>query len=106
MSTSLIRSHQNLPSKLFQIVMRVKEDGNLEDNRGKFDHKFVRSPELIAEVKAAIEADRRVELRSLAEDFMVSYGTMQTIVTDDLKMVKKSARWVPRLLNDDQKQTW
>ena len=90
----------------YEIVKRVKEDGNLEDNRGKFDHKFVRSPELIAEVKAAIEADRRVELRSLAEDFMVSYGTMQTIVTDDLKMVKKSARWVPRLLNDDQKQTW
>jgi len=90
---------------VYEIVKRVKEDGNLEDNRGKFDHKFVRSPELIAEVMAAIEADRRVELRSLAEDFMVSYGTMQTIVTGDLKMVKKSARWVPRLLNDDQKQT-
>ena len=61
---------------------------------------------MIAEVKAAIEADRRVKLKSLAKDFMVNYGTMQTIVTDDLKMVKKSARWVPRLLNDDQKQTW
>ena len=90
---------------MYEIVKRVKEDGNLEDNWGKFDHKFVRTQEMIAEVKAAIEADRRVGKRSLTENFMVSYGTMQTIITDDLKMVKKSARWVPRLLNDDQKQT-
>ena len=35
---------------MYEIVKRVKEDGNLEDNRGKFDHKFVRTPEMIAEV--------------------------------------------------------
>ncbi len=29
---------------------------------------------------------------------------MQRILRDDLGLVKKSARWVPKLLNEDQKQ--
>jgi uncharacterized ferritin-like protein (DUF455 family) len=29
---------------------------------------------------------------------------MHSILRDDLGLVKKSARWVPKLLNEDQKQ--
>ena len=35
---------------------------------------------------------------------MVIYRTIQKIVTDDPKLVKKSARWVLRLLDKGQKE--
>jgi hypothetical protein len=34
----------------------------------------------------------------------VSFGTIYNILHDDLGLVKKSARWVPKLLNEEQKQ--
>ena len=35
---------------VFEIVKRVKEGADLTDNRGKFDHKFMRTEELVEEV--------------------------------------------------------
>ena len=32
----------------------------------------------------------------------ISFGTVQTILTDILSMSKVLARWVPRMLTDDQ----
>jgi hypothetical protein len=34
----------------------------------------------------------------------VSYGNMHNIHHDNLGLVKKSARWVPKLLSEDQKK--
>ena len=41
---------------------------------------------------------------AMEEAFGLSAGTVNTFVVDDLGLVKKSARWVPKLLSDDQKQ--
>ena len=35
----------------------------------------------------------------------ISFGAVQSILTDILGMSKVSARWVPRMLTDNQKRT-
>ena len=51
---------------------------------------------------------RRVRRRRLAKYSQQSghkFGAVQTILTDILGMSKVSARWVPRMLTDDQKRS-
>ena len=43
-------------------------------------------------------------MRSIASEVGISFGAVQTILTDILGMSNVSARWVPRMLTDDQKQ--
>ena len=47
--------------------------------------------------------DRRRDLRSVACEVGISFGA---VLTDILGMSKVTARWVPRMLTDDQKRTW
>ena len=49
--------------------------------------------------------DRRRDCRSIASEVGRSFGAVQTILTDSLGMSKLSARWVPRMLTDDQKRS-
>ena len=48
--------------------------------------------------------DRRRDLRSIASEVGLSFGAVQTILTDILGMPKVSARWVPRIMTDEQKR--
>ena len=43
-------------------------------------------------------------MRSIAGEVGISFGAVQTVITDILGMPKVSARWVPRMLTDDQKR--
>ena len=49
--------------------------------------------------------DRRRDLRSIVSEVFFSFGAVQSILTGILGMSKVSARWVPRMLTDDQKRT-
>ena len=49
--------------------------------------------------------DRRPDLQSIASEVGISFGAVQTILTDILGMSKVSAIWVPRMLTDYQKRT-
>ena len=49
--------------------------------------------------------DKRRGMRSIASEVGISFGAVQTILTDILVMSKVSARWVPRMLTDDQKRS-
>ena len=48
--------------------------------------------------------DRRRELQSIASE--VDFGAVLSILTNILGMSKVSARWVLRMLTDDQNRTW
>ena len=48
--------------------------------------------------------DRRRNLRSIASKVAICFGVVQSILTDILGMSRVSARWVPRMLTDDQKR--
>ena len=49
-----------------------------------------------------VMCDRRQDLQSIASKVGISFGAVQSILTDILGMSKVLARWVPRLLTDDQ----
>ncbi|KAM3914022.1 histone-lysine N-methyltransferase SETMAR-like [Leptodactylus fuscus] len=49
-------------------------------------------------------ADKRVTIRHVARVTGISYGSIQRILTNELHMRKVSARWVPRMLTDEQKK--
>ena len=61
------------------------------------------TPENIAKVREAILAHRRQTIHDVCEIAGLSYGTVQRILVDNLNMGRISARFVPRLLSDDQK---
>ena len=48
-------------------------------------------------------SDRRVTYADIEEAFGLSAGTVNNIITEDLCLVKKSARWVPCLLDEGKK---
>jgi histone-lysine N-methyltransferase SETMAR len=57
----------------------------------------------MAKVCKAILADHRQIIHDVCERVRLSYGTIQRILADNLNTRRVSARFVPRLLSDDQK---
>jgi len=51
-----------------------------------------------------LKEDRRLTIRHIAKTIDSHVITVHRIVSDDLGMKKVSARWVPRMLTDEQKQ--
>ncbi|CAK1592430.1 unnamed protein product [Parnassius mnemosyne] len=58
----------------------------------------------VKKVEDVVLADRRVTIRHVAEVTGISYGSVQRILANELHMKKVSARWVPRMLTDEQKK--
>ena len=52
----------------------------------------------VAAVKSLIEEDRRLTVSDMSTKVGVSYGSVHSILRNQLKMSKVHARWVPRLL--------
>ena len=66
--------------------------------------KEVRTPELIGQMKNFMDKDRCVSIETISAQFDVSVGTVQTIICKELKMRKISAKFVPGVLREDQKE--
>jgi hypothetical protein len=91
-------------SQLYRIIKQARAGKVTEDQRHLNPKKTVRTAALIASVAAAVAADRRIDTRSLAAALGVCFRTICRILKDDLSLVKKSARWVPKLLSQVQKE--
>ena len=65
------------------------------------------TPENIAAVRDLIEGDRRLNVVEICQELGtrtdISCGSVQSIVKNELMFRKISARWVPRLFSDQQK---
>jgi hypothetical protein len=83
-----------------QIIKAVKEGKNTADQR----HSSAKKTKRTASITAAIEKDRRITVRELAATHGLPIGTVHAILKEDLGLVKKSARWVPKLLSSEQKK--
>ncbi len=59
-----------------------------------------RSQANIAAVRAAVEADRRATVEQLSKDTEIPPASVHRILKMDLLLVKKCAKYVPRLLTD------
>ena len=85
-------------AQVYDIVKKVKNGENKEDNRGKAINKFVRTEEMINDVKRFIEEDRCVDVAQLASVFDVSTGTIFNIIHDDLLQLPGAGNPVVLLL--------
>lgn len=65
----------------------------------------VSTPSLVTRIDNIIREDRRVTVELIAETVQVSVGTVHNIISDKLKYRKTSARWVPKELSQQHKDT-
>jgi histone-lysine N-methyltransferase SETMAR len=86
-------------------MVQTLKDGrtSVDDDKRSGRPSTSRTPANIAKVREAILADRRQTIHDVREIVRLSYGTVQRILADNLNMRRISARFVPRLLSDDQK---
>ncbi|XP_053390617.1 protein GVQW3-like [Mercenaria mercenaria] len=75
---------------------------SLEDDSGRGRPKLVSSA-MIQRVNDVVDEDRRITIGEICDRIHVSYGTIQTILTEKLCMHRICARWIPRLLSADDK---
>ena len=52
-----------------------------------------------------MDKDNRVSIETISAQFDVSVGTVHTFIRKELKMWKICAKFVPRVLREDQKET-
>ena len=72
------------------------------------DERYGRSEEvrteLIGQIKNFMDKDRRVSIETISAQFDVSLGTVHKIIREELKMQTIWAKFVPRVLREDQKE--
>jgi len=91
-------------SKTFLWYIRFKDGRtSVDDDERSGRPSTSKTPKNIAKVREAILADHRQIIQDVCEIVGLSYGNVQRILADNLNMRRISARFVPRLLSDDQK---
>ena len=92
-------------ASVFEWHKRFKEGRQfVRDDERCGRSKEVRTPELIGQIKNFMDKDRRVSIETISAQFDVSVGTVHTIIRGELKMRKVCAKFVPRVLREDQKE--
>ncbi len=89
------------------ICQKIKAGKTLEEmeDKRKFNPvKTKRTENVVELVMSDIEDNRRVTIKTLATRYDMSVSTMHALVTEQLGLAKKSARWIPKLLTDEQKE--
>jgi histone-lysine N-methyltransferase SETMAR len=91
-------------SKTFLLYKRFKDGRtSIDDVKRSRRPSTSTTPENKANVHEAILADRRGTIHDVCETVGLSYATVQRILAENLKMRRISAKYVPTLLNDNQK---
>ena len=63
-----------------------------------------RNEEMIEKVRQTVTEDHRLILREIAEEVGISRGSVHFILTKDLSMRRLPAKFIPKLLMDQQKE--
>ena len=77
---------------------------SVRDDKSCERSKEVRTLELMGQIKNFMDKDWRVSIETISAQFDVSVGTVYAIIRKELKMRKICAKFVPRMLRDDQKE--
>ena len=92
-------------ASVFEWHKRFKESReSVRDDERCGRSKEVYTPELIGQIKNFIDKDRCVSIETTSAQFDISVGTVHTIIREELKMRKIRAKFVPRVLREDQKE--
>ena len=104
LQTALGASCMNRAS-VFEWLKRFKEGRESEkDDERCGGSKEVRTLELIGQIKNFMDKERHVSIEAISAQFNVSVETVHTIIHEELKMQKICAKFVPRVLREDQKE--
>ncbi|KAF2879594.1 hypothetical protein ILUMI_26576, partial [Ignelater luminosus] len=63
-----------------------------------------KTDENVQKIAKMVHANRRLTIRELADELNISYGSVQSILTDNLQTRRVSAKFVPRFLTGEQKE--
>jgi len=63
-----------------------------------------RNEEMFTKVRKIVRNNKRLTVREIADDCGISVGSCDAILTDDLHMKLVCAKFVTRLLTDDQRE--
>ena len=92
-------------ASIFEWHKRFKEGReSVRDDERCGMSKEVNTPELIGQIKNFMDNDRRVSTETISAQFDASVGTVHTIIHEELKMREICAKFVPRVLREDQKE--
>ena len=92
-------------ASVFEWHKRFKEGReSMRDDERCGRCKEVRTPELMGQIKNFMDKDRRVSIETISAQFDVNMGIVHTIIREKLKMQKICAKFVPRVLREDQKE--
>ena len=83
-------------SQIYWIIADVRAGKGASDKRHLNPKMTKRTLDIIKAVREFVEADRHVTIRDISEAFALSDGTIRNILHDDLDLVKRTARWVPK----------
>ena len=64
----------------------------------------VRQPAKIEKIRDMIYQNRRITIREIVEEMGVSFGTVQKIIHEDLRLKRKASKFVPKILTPEQKE--
>lgn len=77
---------------------------SLEDDPREGRPKTATTPEIVEKIHNIVLDDRRVKVSEIALAMRISEKRVQNILHQELGMRKLCTRWMPHLLNADQKQ--
>jgi len=90
-------------SRTFEWFGRFKNGKTLtanDDRSGRPSTATTRSK--VSQVRAAVNQDRRRTIHDICAEVGVCYGSCQRIFTEQLSMYRIAAKFVPRVLTQDQ----
>ena len=92
-------------SSVFQWHKRFKEGReSVRDDERCGRSREVRTSDMIGQINDFMNRDRRVSIETLSAQFNVSVGAVHIIIREELKMRKICAKFVPRVLREDQRE--
>jgi hypothetical protein len=77
---------------------------SVENNERSERPSTSKTTENVEKIRELIHEDHRRTIHELADTVMISYGVCQVILTENLNMRRISAKFVLRLLTNEQKQ--
>ena len=75
----------------------------MEDDKRSGRPSTCTAPEMIAKVREVILEDRRQSIHDVCNHVRLSHGSRQCILAGELNMRRIAAKFVTRLLNNDQR---
>jgi len=90
---------------LYKIIEAVKAGKNGDDQKASNLKKVKQTFHAVAAVQAAVDWDHCITVHEIRLATDLTTGTIYSILTTNLGLVKKSVRWIPKLLNWERGRT-